>query len=123
LALPPLEEDDFDASEDFEEDDELSELEELPAGVELGVLLPSDDDDDDSLAPDSLEPDSFEVLGPLAEDVDDRESLMYQPLPLKTMPTGWMTLRRVPPHCSQVVRGASVKLCRFSMTSLQAVQV
>jgi len=122
LALPPLEEDDFDASEDFEEDDELSELEELPAGVELGVLLPSDDDDD-SLAPDSLEPDSFEVLGPLAEDVDDRESLMYQPLPLKTMPTGWMTLRRVPPHCSQVVRGASVKLCRFSMTSLQAVQV
>jgi hypothetical protein len=57
------------------------------------------------------------------EDDDDRESVMYQPLPLKTMPTGWMTLRNVPPHCSQVVRGGSEKRWRFSMTSLQAVQV
>jgi hypothetical protein len=38
---------------------------------------------------------------------DERESVTYQPLPLKTMPTGWNTLRRLPPHCSQVVRGAS----------------
>jgi hypothetical protein len=58
-----------------------------------------------------------------AEEVDERESVMYQPLPLNTMPTGWMTLRKAPPHCSHVVNGASVKLCRFSITSLQAVQV
>jgi hypothetical protein len=60
---------------------------------------------------------------PLAEAVEERESVMYQPLPLKTMPTGWMTLRSAPPHCAQVVRGGSEKLWRFSMTSLQAVQV
>ena len=64
-----------------------------------------------------------EAAGPLVEDVDDRESVIYQPLPLNTMPTGWITLRNEPPHCSQVVSGASVKLCRFSITSLQAVQV
>ena len=59
----------------------------------------------------------------LVDEVDERESVMYQPLPLKTMPTGWITLRSAPPHCSQVVSGASEKLCRFSITSLQAVQV
>lgn len=65
-----------------------------------------------------------ELLRPLADAEDaERESVMYQPLPLKTMPTGWITLRSVPPHCSQVVRGGSEKLWRFSMTSLQAVQV
>jgi hypothetical protein len=53
----------------------------------------------------------------------ERESVTYQPLPLKTMPTGWNTLRKLPPHCSQVVRGASEKLWRLSMTSLQDVQV
>ena len=63
-------------------------------------------------------------LRPLAEaDEDERESVMYQPLPLKTMPTGWITLRSAPPHCSQVVSGASEKLWRFSMVSPQAVQV
>jgi hypothetical protein len=34
-----------------------------------------------------------------------------------------MTLRSAPPHCSHVVSGASEKLWRFSITSLQAVQV
>jgi hypothetical protein len=53
----------------------------------------------------------------------DRESVMYHPLPLNTMPTGWSTFRRPPPHCSHVVRGASEKLWRFSMTSLQSTQV
>ena len=47
---------------------------------------------------------------PLVDDEDERESVTYQPLPLKTMPTGWMTLRSVPPHCSHVVKGASEKL-------------
>jgi hypothetical protein len=76
-------------------------------------------EDDDVLS------EGFEVeaAGPFTDEVEERESLMYQPLPLNTMPTGWMTLRRLPPHCSQVVSGASEKLCRFSITSLQAVQV
>lgn len=52
-----------------------------------------------------------------------RESVTYQPLPLKTMPTGWNTLRRSPPHVSQVVRGASEKLWRRSMVAPQLVQV
>jgi hypothetical protein len=71
----------------------------------------------------SLESEVELVVGPLADELDERESVMYQPLPLKTMPTGWMILRSVPPHCSQVVSGGSEKLWRFSMTSLQAVQV
>jgi hypothetical protein len=70
----------------------------------------------------SLSPED-ELLRPLAEADDARESVMYQPLPLNTMPTGWITLRSAPPHCSQVVRGGSEKLWRFSMRSLQAVQV
>ena len=53
----------------------------------------------------------------------ERESVTYHPLPLKTMPTGWNTLRRLPPHCSHVVRGASEKLWRLSIRSLQEVQV
>ena len=62
----------------------------------------------------------------VADDVDEddeRESVTYQPLPLKTMPTGWITLRSEPPQCSQVVSGGSEKLWRFSVISLQAVQV
>jgi hypothetical protein len=69
-----------------------------------------------------LDSDDPEEPEPLVEEDDDRESVMYQPLPLKTMPTGWMTLRSAPPHCSQVVKGESEKLWRFSITSLQLVQ-
>jgi hypothetical protein len=61
---------------------------------------------------------------PLAPfDEVERESVMYHPLPLNTMPTGWSTFRRPPPHRSHVVRGASEKLWRFSITSLQSTQV
>ena len=42
-------------------------------------------DDDDSLDEDASEPDPLE---PPVEDVFERESLTYQPLPLNTMPTG-----------------------------------
>jgi hypothetical protein len=66
---------------------------------------------------------SFLVELELAPFVLERESVTYQPLPLKTMPTGWNTLRRLPPHCSHVVSGGSEKLWRFSIRSLQAVQV
>jgi hypothetical protein len=101
------------------DDEDVVELDSLVALVETF----------ESLEP-LLEPlsESFEVLVsddpevPFAEDVEERESVMYQPLPLKTMPTGWMTLRSAPPHCSQVVRGESEKLWRFSITSLQLVQ-
>jgi hypothetical protein len=103
-------------------DSDLVELELLLLAVELVVALESLDflasDDELSLLDDSG------LLAPLAEALEaERESVMYQPLPLKTMPTGWITFRSVPPHCSHVVRGGSEKLWRFSITSLQAVQV
>jgi hypothetical protein len=66
---------------------------------------------------------SLDELELAAVDLADRESVLYHPEPLNTMPTGWMILRSVPPHCSQVVSGGSEKLWRFSTTSLQAVQV
>jgi len=99
-------------------------------------VAPDEDDDDDFavedddevpslllVLPSLLDDEDDEPVAPLAEALDARESVMYQPLPLNTMPTGWMTLRSVPPHCSQVVKGGSEKLWRFSITSLQAVQV
>jgi hypothetical protein len=57
---------------------------------------------------DAASPEVLELLAP--DEFEDRESVMYQPLPLKTMPTGWMILRNVPPHWSQVVSGGSEKL-------------
>jgi hypothetical protein len=66
------------------------------------------DDEDEVDEPLELDSDEDEVeVRPLAADVPTRESVMYQPLPLNTMPTGWMTLRNAPPHCSQVVSGGS----------------
>jgi hypothetical protein len=102
---------------DEEDEDELLSLEDVDEPDELDVVLDSDDD--------VVEPavDEEPELGPLALALEARESLIYQPLPLNTMPTGWMILRKLPPHCSHVVRGGSVKLWRFSMMSLQAVQV
>ena len=86
------------------------ELEDAPESelvvdeVEVEPLV----DSFDSL--DSLDSLGVLVAGPFAEADEPRESLIYQPLPLKTMPTGWMTLRSVPPHCSHVVSGGSEKL-------------
>ena len=106
-----------------EEDDELEPVVEEEFELSLlaldSVLLVSDlvsfEDEAESLldAP----------ARPLADPDEDRESVMYQPLPLKTMPTGWITLRKAPPHCSHVVSGGSEKLWRFSMTSSQAVHL
>ena len=110
---------------DVEEDEE----DELSFDVELLLLLSFDveplsfDFEPLSFDSDDVEGEEEELLDPVVDELDARESVMYQPLPLKTMPTGWMTLRSVPPHCSQVVSGGSVKLWRFSITSLQAVQV
>jgi hypothetical protein len=97
--------------------------------VELLVSLVVDgfDSELDSVLDDApSEVEDVELLVPLVDEaveLAERESVMYQPLPLNTMPTGWMTLRSAPPHCSHVVRGESEKLWRFSMTSLHAVQV
>jgi hypothetical protein len=111
LALAD-DEDVEDVEPDEDDDDDDFGVEDDDEVLSLLLVLPSllDDEDDDAVAP-------------LAEALDARESVMYQPLPLNTMPTGWITLRSAPPHCSQVVRGGSEKLWRFSITSLQAVQV
>ena len=82
--------------------------------VEVGVLV--EEEVDESFADDVDELDSvFEGVDSVGEpfteeDEDERESVMYQPLPLKTMPTGWITLRSAPPQRSQVVSGWSEKL-------------
>ena len=77
------------AADDELDVDEL-ELDSLPL-LDAGELLP------ESFAPEPpLELSPFEVDEPASEDdvepladlVEDRESVMYQPLPLKTMPTG-----------------------------------
>jgi hypothetical protein len=114
LALEGVEDD-----EDVEE--ELLSLDELDEPDELDGVLESDDDEPEP----EPEPEAEEdvELGPFALALEARESLIYQPLPLNTMPTGWMILRKLPPHCSHVVKGGSEKLWRFSITSLQAVQV
>jgi hypothetical protein len=113
LGEDPEDPDDPDVDDDDEDEEEPSDELEVLAGLALGVLDSEPDDDDFA----------SDVVGPLADVLDERESLMYQPLPLNTMPTGWMILRSVPPHCSHVVSAASEKLWRFSITSLQAVQV
>jgi hypothetical protein len=52
----------------------------------------------------------------------DRESVMYQPEPLKTIPTGCSTFCSGPPQASWVVRGASEKVCFTSKRLLQDLQ-
>jgi hypothetical protein len=90
----------------------------LVAPEEASDVLPSEDDFV------ALESFFDDFVSPFSEDEDDdRESVMYQPLPLKTMPTGWMTFRSAPPHCSHVVSGGSEKLWRFSIRSSQAVHL
>jgi hypothetical protein len=41
--------------------------------------------------------------------LDFRLSVIYQPEPLKTMPTGWKTRRTAPAHEGQVRSGSSLK--------------
>ena len=69
-------------SDDFEGD---VVLEEAPESFALELFDDEDDEDEDEDEDDS-EPD--DELGPLADVVEERESVMYQPLPLNTMPTG-----------------------------------
>jgi hypothetical protein len=41
-------------------------------------------------------------------------SVTYQPLPLNTMPAGWMSRRTWPAHSGQCVSGLAEKLCTRS---------
>jgi hypothetical protein len=64
-GLEPLESDGFELDDSFFDDSFFDE----------------DGDEDEP-------PDSEDDVAPLTDAVDERESVMYQPLPLKTMPTG-----------------------------------
>jgi hypothetical protein len=69
--------------DDFELDSLLLPLDSLLALLESFELVPAASlDSFDAPSSDDDEPE------PLADFDDDRESVMYQPLPLKTMPTG-----------------------------------
>jgi hypothetical protein len=79
--------DDEDEVEDVDDDedvvvDEPDVLEEESAELLLPLSLPA------LLELESLSPEDDKLVRPLAEADDARESVMYQPLPLKTMPTG-----------------------------------
>jgi hypothetical protein len=85
-ALLPLDEFELDDDDDVGvevDDDVLESLELDPESFE-----PESFDADESFDPESDESDDAEPPPPADDDVFDRESLMYQPLPLKTMPTG-----------------------------------
>ena len=118
----------------LDEPDSLALLESFAPLDSLALLLASFAFEPDSLADATFasfesfesfvdESESLDELAPLLDDDFDRESVTYHPLPLNTMPTGWMFLRNVPPHFAQMVSGGSVKLWRVSTWSLHAVQV
>jgi hypothetical protein len=70
-SFEPLELDSFEPVDSFDVDDSL-------------VVGDEDEAEDEPL---DCEDDARPFAGDV-DDVDDRESVMYQPLPLKTMPTG-----------------------------------
>ena len=63
-------------------------LEEVPESFALEPFDDEDEEDDEEEAEDEDDSDADDEPGPLAEAVEERESVMYQPLPLNTMPTG-----------------------------------
>jgi len=66
-------------------------LEEAPESFALEPFDDEDDEDEedeDEDDEDDSEADADDEPGPLAEAGEERESVMYQPLPLNTMPTG-----------------------------------
>jgi hypothetical protein len=94
----------------------LAVFDEVSEDADSGV----GDDSDLALSavavPDSTLESAFfdESLDPLALAVVDelalRLSLMYQPLPLNTTPTGWKTRRMGCPQSGQIVSGSSENL-------------
>ena len=66
-------------------------LEEVPESFALEPFDDEEDEEDDEEEEedeDEGDSDADDEPGPLAEAVEERESVMYQPLPLNTMPTG-----------------------------------
>ena len=63
-------------------------LEEVPESFALEPFDDEDEEDDEEEDEDEDDSDADDEPGPLAEAVEERESVMYQPLPLNTMPTG-----------------------------------
>ena len=64
------------------EDDEVVEAVDVSLDEPDSFFVEVDSDEVDLVS------ESLDFAAPLAEADDDRESVMYQPLPLKTMPTG-----------------------------------
>ena len=63
-------------------------LEEVPESFALEPFDDEDEEDDEEEDEDEDDSDADDEPGPLAEAVEERESVMYQPLPSNTMPTG-----------------------------------
>ena len=66
-------------------------LEEVPESFALEPFDDEEDEEDDEEEEedeDEGDSDADDEPGPLAEAGEERESVMYQPLPLNTMPTG-----------------------------------
>jgi hypothetical protein len=80
--------------------DEVSEVEDRGVGDEPDLSLSAVES---AFFDVSLEP----LVLAVVDEVALRLSLMYQPLPLKTTPTGWNTRRIAWPQSGQVVRGSS----------------
>jgi hypothetical protein len=94
---------------DFSEDGAAFSVEPFPAGLAAGF---------DSVDVSAALVESF-VSGAVVAEPPLRLSVMYQPEPLKIIPTGWMTLRQGPPQLGQACTGSSVTFWRRSKRFLQ----
>ena len=76
--------------ESFEELDSFEELEsfEEPESFDEPESLESESFEPESFEPDSLESEELDAPEPLFDALEARESVLYQPLPLNTIPTG-----------------------------------
>src|SRR5437899_43823 len=63
----------------------------------------------------------FSVLPVVGADSLLRLSVLYQPEPLKMIPTGWKSRRVVPPQVGQTEIGSSTTRCRISKRVRQSV--
>ena len=70
--------------------DDAEALDELSLAAEGADELDDSFEGEEAAAPDSLElaEDDPLALDPFADELEARESVMYHPLPLNTMPTG-----------------------------------
>jgi hypothetical protein len=94
----------------------LAALESVPVSDEELVAATGIDFSVVDVVESDLSSDFFVVSTALGVDdvVLPRLSLMYQPLPLNTTPTGWKTRRTSPPHSGQIEIGASANFWTVS---------